>query len=220
MQPIKIENSIVIENVKDLQIFYNNIKSDISQRTLEFDMIGKFGDKLDLFKELVFCILTANASAKMGLKSIDALDDTIFEGNKEDIESKLKGVYRYPTSRSGYIVRTRDFLQKYDLDLRKIFDQFKDQNELRDFLVINIVGIGYKECSHFLRNVGFKGFAILDKHVISMLNLLECNVEKPTNKKQYLIIEQKMKDFAKQSDINFDDLDLLLWSYRTGEIIK
>jgi len=220
MQSIKIDNSIIIENIKDLQFFYNSIKSDISRRTSEFDMISKLGDKLDLFKELVFCILTANASAKMGLKSIEALDDVIFEGNQNDIESKLKGVYRYPTSRSGYIIRTRDFLQKYDLDLRKIFDQFKDQNELRDFLVINIVGIGYKECSHFLRNVGFKGFAILDKHVISMLNLFECNVEKPTNKKQYQTIEQKMKDFAKQSNINFDDLDLLLWSYRTGEIIK
>ena len=60
MQPIKIDNSTIIENVNDLKIFYSNIKSDILHRISEFDMIGKLGDKFDLFRELVFCILTAN----------------------------------------------------------------------------------------------------------------------------------------------------------------
>jgi N-glycosylase/DNA lyase len=86
--------------------------------------------------------------------------------------------------------------------------------------MINIIGIGYKECSHFLRNIGFTGFAILDKHVISMLNLLGCNVQKPRNKKEYKEVEQKMIDFAKYIELNIDHLDLVFWSYKTGEIIK
>jgi len=157
----------------------------------------------------------------MGLKSINTLDSIIFKGNKKAIEQQLRGVYRFPSSRADYIVRTREFLQQHcNMDIRSLLNSYNDQLLLRDFLAKNVIGIAYKECSHFLRNIGYKGFAILDKHVISMLNQVGCVVSKLKKKTEYRKIEEKMINFAKNNDLDIDELDLLFWSYKTGEIIK
>jgi len=42
----------------------------------------------------------------------------------------------------------------------------------------------------------------------------------PAGRSKYLETEAKMKVFADNIKIDFDDLDLLLWSNRTGEILK
>jgi N-glycosylase/DNA lyase len=219
---LKVDYLDTIESVDDLKKYYEFVKPLVDRRMKEFDTLRTTATKFEFFRELVFCILTANASAKMALKSINALDAKIFNGNEDMISAALRGVYRFPTSRANYIVRSREFLEKQHnyMDFKSIFESHTDLFELRDYLKDNIVGIGYKECSHFLRNIGFKGFAILDKHVISMLNVVGCNVTKPRNKREYKQIEQIMKEFASKNNIDFDDLDLVFWSFKTGEIIK
>ncbi|HPZ10118.1 MAG TPA: hypothetical protein PL110_18650, partial [Candidatus Eremiobacteraeota bacterium] len=101
---------------------------------------------------------------------------------------------------------------------------FKDSFERRDFFAANpgIKGLGYKEGSHFLRNIGFKGYAILDKHIIRSLcefGYLD-NPKPPSTKKKYLLIEEILKQFAIDIGVDFDELDVLLWSRKTGEILK
>ncbi len=84
-------------------------------------------------------------------------------------------------------------------------------------------GLGYKEASHFLRNIGL-GFdlAILDRHI--MRNLLKYGVidkiPECITKKCYLSLENEMKKFSDKIDIPLADLDLLFWSEETGEIFK
>ena len=46
------------------------------------------------------------------------------------------------------------------------------------------------------------------------------NNNRPSSKEEYLRMEQEMKRFAKQIRIGLDELDLLLWSNKTGEILK
>ena len=94
----------------------------------------------------------------------------------------------------------------------------------RDFFAANkgINGIGYKEASHFLRNIGYCGYAILDKHILRTLheiNLID-SPQPPSTKKKYLAVEELMLNFSDRIKIDFDELDLLLWSNKTGEILK
>jgi N-glycosylase/DNA lyase len=217
-----VNRNDVINNVDDLKRYYEAIKLLVKRRMEEFQSLSERATNNDIFRELVFCILTANASAKMGLRSVNALDHVIFDGSEQDICNRLRGIYRFPYSRANYIVRSRSFLtQQHNMDFRSLFAQFGGNVfDIREYLKTNVIGIGYKECSHFLRNIGFKGLAILDKHVISMLNVLGCNANKPRNKKEYKEIEQMMKAFAAQNGLDFDELDLVFWSFKTGEIIK
>ncbi|HKX26478.1 MAG TPA: hypothetical protein VJ302_02185 [Blastocatellia bacterium] len=138
----------------------------------------------------------------------------------------LVGAHRYPRARSAYIVHTRNYLNtECGLQLGdKIASFGRDAEARRDFFASNpgIKGIGYKEGSHYLRNIGYRGYAILDKHILATLH--QCGVidspDPPTTKKKYLAVEESMRKFAADIKINFDELDLLLWSNKTGEILK
>ena len=94
--------------------------------------------------------------------------------------------------------------------------------ELREWLVKNVNGLGWKEASHFLRNIGVRGLAILDRHIFKHLVRLHVirAVPKSLTKKRYLTIEKKWHRFAKDIGISLDELDLLFWSMETGEIRK
>jgi N-glycosylase/DNA lyase len=213
-----------ILSLEELRQSYEVKKALIAQRIQEFEEVYRQGDE-SIFTELCFCIFTAGASARMGLVCIDAIKDIILTGSAEEIESRIERKHRYPKARAEYIVHTRNFLQEEcDLQIKKLIESFQDRMELRDFFATNkgIKGIGYKEGSHFLRNIGFKGYAILDKHILRSLHefgVIE-SPKPPTSRKRYMETEARMKEFAKEIDIDFDDLDLLLWSNKTGEILK
>lgn len=183
------------------------------------------GSDARLWEELVFCIFTAGASARMGLRSVDAIRHLLFEGSHEELARALQSHHRYPNARSGYIVVTRDYLHaSCGMRLRERLESFQDALERRDWLAREprIKGLGYKESSHFLRNVGFGGYGILDKHILR--SLAEIGVTQspapPTTRARYLETEERLKRFARDIRIDFDELDLVLWSMKTGEILK
>ena len=138
---------------------------------------------------------------------------------------RLEGIYRFNNLRPKFIVHTRNYLKNtLNFRLKDRIISFNNKDDLRNFFALNkdIKGIGLKEASHFLRNIGFKGYAILDKHIINSLHefdILKTN-EKPKNNKEYLEIEQKLIDFSKDAGIDVDELDLLLWSRKNGRILK
>lgn len=210
--------------VDDLLRHYKERKDEIQARLDEFPLVYKKGD-LAIFKELCFCILTANTSAKMGITCIEAAGDGIMTADLEGLQNTLCGRYRFWRVRPTYIIHTRDYLQRETgFKLRKKLDSLTDFHERRDFFAANkgIKGIGYKEASHFLRNIGFSGYAILDKHIVNMLfelGVLPTN-DKPANRKKYIEIEDRLREFSSEIGIDMDEMDLALWSYKTGVILK
>ena len=190
----------------------------------EFREVYQQGDEA-IFTELCFCIFTAGASARMGLACIDSIRDIILTGTADELEARIGRKHSYPRARAEYIIHTRTYLQnEWDFQIKKLIESFDDRIALRDFFATSkgIKGIGFKEASHFLRNIGIKGYAILDKHVLRSLHEFGVidDPKPPSNRKKYLETEAKMKEFAREIDIDFDDLDLLLWSNKTGEILK
>ena len=178
-----------------------------------------------LWEELVYCIFTAGASARMGLRSVEAVRALLAAGAHAELARALSGVHRYPNARSGYIVVTRDYLREdCGMRLRERLLNFDDPLARRDWLARErrIKGLGYKEASHYLRNVGFRGYAILDKHILrSLFELGEIESPvPPTTRARYLDIEESLRRFAVRLAIDFDELDLVLWSMKTGEILK
>ncbi len=215
---------INMSNIEELKTDYKLKKKEIKNRLREFRETWKSGDEA-IFKELCFCILTANASAQMGIKCIDNIGDLLLKGSLRDLKNIRCGGHRFPNKRSEFIVKTREYI-KNDLEfrLKDKIESIKDPHERRDFFAKNpgIKGLGYKEASHFLRNIGFKGYAILDKHVLRSLHEFGVikNIERPNTKKKYINIENELKAFSEKIGIDMDELDLLLWSRKTGRILK
>jgi len=200
-------------------------RGEIRARLAEFEEVWRAASDERLWEEMVFCIFTAGASARMGLGSVEAVRHLLASGTHEELAAALAGRHRYPNSRSGYIVVTREYLSgDCGMRLRERLEGFADPLERRDWLARSrgVKGLGYKESSHFLRNVGLRGYAILDKHILRCL--FEVGViggpEPPATRARYLATEGRLRDFARDLRIDFDELDLVLWSMKTGEILK
>ena len=218
----KEQAPLTIEKIKQA---HDERRSEIRARLAEFEDVWKTGSDLRLWEEMVFCFFTGGCSAKMGLRSVEAVRPLLLEGSHEELMNALVGRHRYPRARAGYIVASRDFLQEHcNLELRRKLESFENPLERRDWLVKEkrIKGLGYKEASHFLRNIGLKGYAILDKHILRSLSELKiiADPKPPNTRSKYLTVEDKLKNLALLSEIDFDELDLVLWSMKTGEILK
>jgi len=171
------------------------------------------------FSELCFCILTANSSAEVGIKAQKELRlNGFLSMSKEDTARELRRLgHPYPERRAEYIVEAREHK-----DIYKKISSFKDERVARDWLVRNIKGIGYKEASHFLRNVGFKNVAIIDRHILKVMvkhGLIE-KTPKTLTRKKYLELEEKLKEVAEETGLSLAELDLYLWYMETGRILK
>jgi N-glycosylase/DNA lyase len=207
---------------EELRLIYAEKKDVIRARLLEFKDVFEKGDDKRIFRELIFCILTSAVGPKVGLISVDAVNDILVDGSEDEIYEHLEHVHKYP-QRANYIVHTREYLKRdFDFKLKDLILSFKDPIERRDFFASNkdIKGIGYVQASHFLRNIGFYGYAILDKNIMRSLYKLGVvdSLRPPTTKKRYLEIEARLKTFADTLGIGVDELDLLLWSNVTGYI--
>jgi N-glycosylase/DNA lyase len=200
-------------------------RPEIRRRLAEFEDVWKSEGDDRIWEEMVFCFFTGGCSARMGLRSVDAVRPFLLNGTQEELAVALTGVHRYPNARSRYIVFSREFLQgEYGMKLKKRLSSFADPLERRDWLVREkgIKGLGYKEASHFLRNIGLKGYAILDKHVLNCLFELKLidDPKPPNTRTKYLRFESKLKELSNLTNIDFDEMDLVLWSMKTGEILK
>ncbi len=209
------------EALREIFAIYEKIKPDIEKRLVEFKRFYEIASEDDLFAEMVFCLLTPQSKAKVCWKAVEKMKDSgvLYKGSAEEIEPYLKGVRFYRT-KARRIVKARG---KFYGKIRKTIESFDNVKKLRDFLVKNVDGYGYKEASHFLRNIGFGDeLAILDRHILKNLKKLGVieEVPKSMTRKRYLEIEEKMKEFCERVGIPMDHLDLVLWYKEAGEVFK
>ncbi len=200
--------------MKELKFFYKKFLPEIKKRIKEFRKNSKSNKKI--FLELCFCLCTPQSKAKNCWFAVQILaKNNFFNFNKRKIAVVLKnsGV-RFHNKKAKYIMAVGNGQRAMGRG-QLIYK--------REWLVQTIKGLGLKESSHFLRNIGFGlKYAILDRHILK--NLVKYRVikkiPKNLNKKNYLLIEEKMQKFAKKVKIPMAELDLLFWAMETGEVFK
>ncbi|PIN77238.1 N-glycosylase [Candidatus Woesearchaeota archaeon CG10_big_fil_rev_8_21_14_0_10_34_12] len=203
----------IIEEVEKLK--ESDIGKTVNCRIREFEKIGKNPDKI--FSELCFCILTANFQAEKSIKIQEGIGNGFCELSESELSAKLGGFgHRFPNMRARYIFDARKFREELLEKLRK-----ENDFELREWIVRTIGGIGMKEASHFLRNIGFKNLSIIDFHIIDLL-VREKLIDRPKmlNKKKYLDIEEELMKLASKLGLNLAELDLYLWYLETEKVLK
>lgn len=194
------------------------VGEEVSRRMREFEELHEEGDE-EWFGELCFCILTAYSSAELGLKIQNELScEDFLTLPLESLCVKLKEEgHRFWQRRADFIVCARDFF-----GIKEIVTSFPDEREAREWLVKSIKGLGFKEASHFLRNVGYKNVAILDRHVIRVMFEygLIGEIPKTLTRRKYLEMEQKLEKLGEMVGLTLGELDLYLWFMKTGKILK
>jgi len=203
---------------------YRLKKNDISKRLESFKKLDRLSER-QVFEELAFCIFTPGSKALNGDKAVKELkrQNLLFKGNRDSIAKGLRGIVRFHNNKALYLTQARRYFKKGLKFNIKSFVLADNPIMVRERLAQEVKGIGYKEASHFLRNIGLgRDLAILDTHILKNLKRLNIITEIPVSmgEKKYLDLESKMNEFSKYVKIPIAALDLLFWSHETGFIYK
>jgi len=211
--------------IDQLRKIYRTRRAEIAARLEEFTKLWSDGSDKEIFAELAFCLFTPQSKAKACWAAVLTIKDRdlLLSGTADEIKRRLLSV-RFHNKKAQYLVEARNlFFGSGRISIKPFLKGFADIYECRDWLVKNIKGFGYKEASHFLRNIGFgEKIAILDRHILrnlSGLGIIE-GIPESLGRTKYLKTERKMSDFAQRINIPLSHLDLLLWCKETGEIFK
>jgi N-glycosylase/DNA lyase len=193
------------------------IRKRVDARIKEFKDF-RTGSDDDRFSELCFCITTANCAAESCIRIQQDIGSGYITLSQERLSERFKELgYRFPNKRAGYITDAR----KHRSALAEKVRNGTCEKDLRDWLVKNVLGLGYKEASHFLRNVGYTDLAIIDFHIVDVLaehGIIE--EPKALTKNKYIEIEQILRDLAEETGLTLSELDLYLWYMETGKVLK
>jgi N-glycosylase/DNA lyase len=187
----------------------------------------------ELWYNLCFCILSSNVSfetaksaslqlytknlidhkdiSKQSTKRIaDELSKPIYLPRKKDGSFRR---YRFPKRRAADIVNARRFLYEKNEGLISLLLHCVDAESARDFLVVNISGIGMKQASQFLRNIKFsESLAIIDSHVLQYIKKVKGEIDcKYISPNKYLQLEQFMRTIATSHNLSLAVLDYAIW---------
>jgi N-glycosylase/DNA lyase len=203
---------------RELLALYEERKDAIRARLAEFHRVRSS----EYLYELLYCLLTPQTKAEHAEAAVSKLRSLSFDTQPIDPEPILADrahYIRFHKTKAQHLVRIKQTMEQISERLANGASSF----ELREWLVKNVKGFGYKEATHFLRNIGKNdGLAILDRHILRNLKRYGVIRSLPTSlsRKRYLAIERRFKQFADELGIPVDALDLLFWSMETGEIRK
>jgi len=203
--------------VEQLQQDFARRKGEIRRRLSDFGGVKPE----EYFYELIYCLLTPQSSAVNAGKAVEKLKAIGFHERTIEPASLLyqKDSYiRFHNTKGKHLKEAK---KKFP-EIAAALSNGQLSPDLRGWFVKNVKGLGWKEASHFLRNIGHRDLAILDRHILK--NLQRHNVirslPKTLTAKKYLAIEQQFMEFSGCVGIAMDELDLLFWSRETGEILK
>ena len=203
--------------VDDLRRAYAGSRPAIRARLQDFARVPQE----EYLYELIYCLLTPQSSAVNAAKVVARLKEADFLST--DIDP------------SEILFRKEHYIRFHNTKARRLLEAKTNRDgilaalaressppEMRDWFVRNVKGLGWKEASHFLRNIGYRDLAILDRHILKNLrrHRIIRTVPKSLTPARYKSIERKFRRFARDVGIPMDELDLLFWSRETGEILK
>ena len=202
----------LVENLRE-----SHVRAVVDSRINEFRRLGE-GSSRDLFKEMSFCILTANYSAEKSMRMQSAIGEGFITLTEEALANRLREMgHRYPEARASYIVQGRGHADSLKDELASL----PSPADARKWLADSIKGLGYKESSHFLRNIGYLDLAILDFHILDVLERHRCITKpKALTRKRYVEVESVLRELSERIGLALGELDLYLWYSETGKVLK
>lgn len=176
------------------------------------------------FREVLVCVMTPQSSPYRAEAAMVVLEERgFFAGalSHDEVADILRNSAHYVRFHRVKAARLLRALESRDA-VERILDGALPPLEERDQLRRLVLGLGMKEASHALRNIGRRGLAILDRHILRVL--LECgllaSVPRSISDARYREIEQIFISFAYDLGESPDVLDLYLWARATGSVFK
>jgi N-glycosylase/DNA lyase len=185
-----------------------------------------------LWWELSSCILSSQVPYALAVAAADAIDaeGLLFAGHcsREELTTCLARVlrkpllvggrcrmYRFPVSRARQLAATHEEILTKAPSLSALVNRFADAAEARAWFVDHAPGIGPKQASMFLRNVGASyDLAILDRHVLSYMTVARVYTGQNysiSSLNRYRRLEDALRKHADSLNCPVGILDWAIW---------
>lgn len=189
------------------------------------DHVGE-DNKEEIFYMLCFVLLVPQSKqvlAEQAEKILRSKDFYEYPLSKEELAIIFKGKARFQNTKARRVHQARHVFLTTDFwpTLKDKFNAYRaSTGKARDRILLQtrvwldskIDGMGFKLASHFMRNIGMRGLAILDSHVRDAM-FHRYGIGNPGDQlsnSEYYAIETKVKEHAIKVGITLDELDLLL----------
>ncbi len=207
-------------NISILHKLHEKLHFQITVRLNSFLYAWENADNDALLCELIFCLLTPQSNATLCWEKALELyySGKLFSGTTQELSAIIHPV-RFKNNKARYIKKA---VKQFGDSSLKEFLQGNDIYAIRDTLVKNVIGLGYKEASHFLRNIGIgTELAILDRHILTCLaDFGVIAFPHALTPALYKDVESRMQEFCKQIDIPISHLDFIFWYIKKGCLFK
>jgi N-glycosylase/DNA lyase len=200
----------------------------------------------EIWINLVFCILSSNIDSTLALSALDKIskknmlqinwlvsDQTAYEvlsselGKPQFFPRKKDGTlrkYRFPRIRAKNIVDAAIIIQREKIIFKQHFQEEKNEKKQRLFIIETIPGVGYKQATHFLRNIGYSNsLAIIDTHILSFLSEVHVNnslIQQTFSPKTYEDYEELFLNLSKNLNLEPALFDYAIWAYMKRKVKK
>lgn len=184
-----------------------------------------------LWTELACCVLssqvpyaTAQAAAvrleTSGLLMDEELSADVLAASLADLLRQPLEVglaprrYRFPDSRAGQLAATTTAVRRQADGLGDLLAGFSETERARDWFVAHAPGLGPKQASMFLRNIGVTyDLAVLDRHVINYMIILGLTTDPAPVRRMadYRRDEVILRDHAAGVGLPVGFLDWAIW---------
>jgi N-glycosylase/DNA lyase len=189
-------------------------------------------DERGLRWELACCVLSSQVSYRLAVAAADDLQEQgILEDisqSTEELQVRLKTILSLGAEVEGSVVRYR-FAHSKAQQLARALAMFRDRHgsirgfvesvceaeTARRWLIDDVPGLGPKQASMFLRNIGISyDLAVLDRHVLHYMDLQRLQPGVPANPSGltgYETLENSLRKYASGVGFEVGIVDWSIW---------
>lgn len=196
----------------------------------EVELVSKIDNDGDRWRVLVRCILSSQVAWKSAVLATETvLTQVEFSTTRdsEDLANDIRGAlkkarHRFPESRARQIA-SNWWIWRNVLERLPSRQDFESENEARLVLIDRVKGLGPKQASMFLRDIGAaRHLAVIDAHVLVFLKVCEGRAFDVTTLREYLVVEALFRRLAEEWAMSLERLDRAVWlvsrSTRSGHV--
>jgi N-glycosylase/DNA lyase len=185
-------------------------------------------DSVEVFYLFVFCLLVPGGRATRTKEAVvmlrHGMDYLNRDYTRKELLETIHGYVRFPSQKVDRLIEFKIMWPVFSKWLFQAMEYKLSAVKVRENIVNNIQGFGYKAASHALRNLGYTNLAVIDTHILKYakqwLPFAGEAVSYPGSKKRYLYMEDCFRRWS-QTRFGLDPciLDWFIWCKESGNAV-
>jgi N-glycosylase/DNA lyase len=198
----------------------NEIERDPSVAP-KFDRLS---DVKAIWQSLLFCVLSSQVRATVAVRAVSCiLSDVPFFQEKlssVDVYHQTKRIlqrrdvgYRFPEVRSRQVADSWFAFAQVKDDFYAYLDSFSAESEARLSVSARFPGLGLKQASMFLRDVGYSDrLCVIDTHILWYCSRVHSLPQSALTPRRYLEIEKYLLEASDAFGVSANIFDSAVWT--------